>query len=388
MVTLLYKTFAYFVLGRIEATFEAGTPRRTAWIPSPSTHRRTLAYNKPRARQNFALDVPVWIMSLDLSKAFDGFFFSLPLLSSRKKIQRYRAVLLGSLQPQDKWESLWEALREHGASDHMFWVVKRTYYGHTGRIEDNNADEDLFYIKGGVRQGCVLSPWLFSCVLEIALGCWPRKIGTAGVDFHDGMRTLLGPRFADVSANKIFVGRTGAMFSRTRATMECAKKNVDNSATKSERGAPSKGTIGDNRDRKFRGLTVALHINGWDACYAQRILAITLEILHITSMLRRKRSFANRPYLVNRNVAMQPRPLWCPAGRPSLPMLQPFPSLPVCCLNISPRNRFLMETFRPSHQPSRANASQPGRGRSGLIPSLPKTHLETAKYRNSLCLEA
>ena len=46
-------------------------------------------------------------------------------------------------------------------------------------------------------QGCVLSPRLFSCVLEIALGYWRRKISNAGMDFQDGMRTLLDLRFAD-----------------------------------------------------------------------------------------------------------------------------------------------------------------------------------------------
>ena len=119
--------------------------------------------------KTLALDVPVWIVSLDLSKAFD----------------------------KVKWESLWEALSEHGVSDHMLWVLQRIYYGQTGRIEDNNADGDLFHIRGGVRQGCVLSPRLFSCVLEVALGSWRRKVGTAGVDFQDGMRTLLDLRFAD-----------------------------------------------------------------------------------------------------------------------------------------------------------------------------------------------
>ena len=60
-----------------------------------------------------------------------------------------------------------------------------------------NTDGDPFCSKGGVRQGCVLSPRLFSCVLEVALGCWRRKVGNAGVDFQDGMRTLLDLRFAD-----------------------------------------------------------------------------------------------------------------------------------------------------------------------------------------------
>ena len=40
-------------------------------------------------------------------------------------------------------------------------------------------------------------PRLFSCVLEVALGCWRPKVGTACVDFQDGTRTLLDLRFAD-----------------------------------------------------------------------------------------------------------------------------------------------------------------------------------------------
>lgn len=65
------------------------------------------------------------------------------------------------------------------------------------RIDGNSTDGDPFCIRGGVRQGCVLIPRLFSCVLEVALGCWRRKVGNAGADFQDGMRTLLDLRFAD-----------------------------------------------------------------------------------------------------------------------------------------------------------------------------------------------
>ena len=76
-----------------------------------------------------------------------------------------------------------------------------------------------------MRQGCVLSPRLFSCVLELAFGRWRRKVGTAGVDFEDGIRTLFDLRFADnflnnIRGNKIFVGRTGHMFGRSGTTGE------------------------------------------------------------------------------------------------------------------------------------------------------------------------
>lgn len=40
------------------------------------------------------------------------------------------------------------SLGEHGVSDHVLLVSQCMYYGQTGRIENNSADGDLFYIKG------------------------------------------------------------------------------------------------------------------------------------------------------------------------------------------------------------------------------------------------
>ena len=79
----------------------------------------------------------------------------------------------------------------------------------------------------------------------------------------------------------------------------------------------------------------------------------------------------------------------------ALPTQQPLPSLPVFCLKIFPPTTTLTEIFHPSANSSPTPAqlcrpvdSQPGRGRSGLTPSLPTAHLETGQYKHSLCLEA
>ena len=47
--------------------------------------------------------------------------------------------------------------------------------------------------------------------------------------------------------------------------------------------------------------------NGWDACFAQQVMAITPQIWHIIFRLRRKRFLHNRSFLVNRNVTMRDR---------------------------------------------------------------------------------
>ena len=169
VVRLLYKTVAYLVLGRMDATLDAGQPEEQHGFRADRRIEELLLTTNLVLDKTLSLDVPMWIVNLDLSKAFD----------------------------KVKWENLWEALSEHGVSDHMLWVLQCMYYGQTGRIGDNSTDGDWFCIRGGVRQGCVLSPRLFSCILEVALGCWRRKVGNAGMKFPDGMHTLLDLRFAD-----------------------------------------------------------------------------------------------------------------------------------------------------------------------------------------------
>ena len=223
VVRLLYKTFAYLVLGRIEATLDAGQPEEPHGFRADRRIEEHLLTTNLVLDKTLSLDVPVWIASLDLSKAFD----------------------------KVKWENLWEALSEHGVSDHMLWVLQCMYCGQTGRIGDNSPDGGWFCIRGGVRQGCVLSPRLFSCVLEVALGCWRRKVGNAGMDFQDGMHTLLDLRFADdillfaktFEETKFLLDELVTCLAEVGLHLNVGEnKNIDNSITKSERSASSKWT--------------------------------------------------------------------------------------------------------------------------------------------------
>ena len=74
--------------------------------------------------------IPVWIVSLDLSKAFD----------------------------RVHWPALWEALRAQLISDHLTWILHKIYEAESGQISGESGYNKQFPIKAGVRQGCVLSP--------------------------------------------------------------------------------------------------------------------------------------------------------------------------------------------------------------------------------------
>ena len=61
----------------------------------------------------------------------------------------------------------------------------------------NDVCSRSFPIRGGVRQGCVLSPRLFSSVLEMAMACWRASVEDLGLDLRAGGPALLDFRFAD-----------------------------------------------------------------------------------------------------------------------------------------------------------------------------------------------
>ena len=56
--------------------------------------------------KTFAMDQPLWFISVDLSKAFD----------------------------RVNWESLWQAVGDHGASQHLVWILPSLYYQQRGKI--------------------------------------------------------------------------------------------------------------------------------------------------------------------------------------------------------------------------------------------------------------
>ena len=121
--------------------------------------------------RTLAANIPVWILSLDLSKAFD----------------------------RVDWGALWLALSEQGVSTHMLWILHTLYSGQHGDVTGQGGGSRTFQINAGVRQGCLLSPKMFSAVLHWAMSKWRTWAEGCSFGFAlgDGLPPLLDLRFAD-----------------------------------------------------------------------------------------------------------------------------------------------------------------------------------------------
>ena len=64
----------------------------------------------------WAANIPVWLLSLDLSKAFD----------------------------RVDWGALWLALSEHGVSSHMLWILQKLNFGQHGEVTGQGGNSRSF----------------------------------------------------------------------------------------------------------------------------------------------------------------------------------------------------------------------------------------------------
>ena len=70
--------------------------------------------------------------------------------------------------------SLWKLLRHFGVPEKITKIIKNTYEGLTCRVIHKNQLTDAFDIRTGVRQGCLLSPFLFLLAID-----WIMKMSTS-----------------------------------------------------------------------------------------------------------------------------------------------------------------------------------------------------------------
>ena len=60
----------------------------------------------------------------------------------------------------------WKILKEIGIPDHLICFLSNLYAGQEATVRTGHGTTDWFQIGKGVRQGCILSPYLFNSYAE------------------------------------------------------------------------------------------------------------------------------------------------------------------------------------------------------------------------------
>ena len=64
-------------------------------------------------------------------------------------------------------ESLWNIMRSYGIPDKIVREIASIYEGFEYAVADGSVTSDWFMIKSGIKQGCMMSGFLFFTVLAL-----------------------------------------------------------------------------------------------------------------------------------------------------------------------------------------------------------------------------
>ena len=90
---------------------------------------------------------------------------------------------------------LWKILKEMGISDHMTCLLRSLYAGQEATVRTGHGTTDWFQIGKGVRQGCILSPWLFYLYAEYIMK--NARLEEAQTGIKIARRNINNCRYAD-----------------------------------------------------------------------------------------------------------------------------------------------------------------------------------------------
>ena len=90
---------------------------------------------------------------------------------------------------------LWKILKEMGIPDHLTYLLRNLYAGQEATVRTGHGTTDWFQIGKGVRQGCILSPYLFNFYAEYIMRNAGLEEAQAGIKI--ARRNINNLRYAD-----------------------------------------------------------------------------------------------------------------------------------------------------------------------------------------------
>ena len=165
ILPILYKLFARMVYHRISPTLLAHQSQDQFGFTPGVRIEDALMVAECVIAHSIEFQVLVWLVSLDLRKAFD----------------------------RVEHRALFEALNRCDLPDCYIALIEQLYSHQRGSANGS----DSFQINRGVKQGDVLSSILFNCVLDHAIAKWKLRIGNCGLLVQPATERLTNSRYAD-----------------------------------------------------------------------------------------------------------------------------------------------------------------------------------------------
>ena len=82
-----------------------------------------------------------------------------------------------------------------GIPDHLTYLLRNLYAGQEATVRNGRGTTDWFQTGKGVRQGCILSPYLFNLYAEYIMGNAGLEEAQAGIKIAG--RNINNLRYAD-----------------------------------------------------------------------------------------------------------------------------------------------------------------------------------------------
>ena len=90
---------------------------------------------------------------------------------------------------------LWKNLKEMGIPDRLIHLLRNLYAGQEATVRTGHGTTDWFQIEKRVRQGCILSPYLFNLYAEYIMRNTGLEEAQAGIKIAG--RNINSLRYAD-----------------------------------------------------------------------------------------------------------------------------------------------------------------------------------------------